>query len=174
MTRHRSNRHCAHVRTAAALALPLAWAAFTLPVNAADYPKLSEPISLSEGQIRWQPGPDSLPEGAEIAILEGDLTKQEPHTFRLKLPDGYRVAPHSHPLREHITVLEGVLMMGMGETFEREGAKPLGPNGFFVLPVGDNHYVWTHGETVAQLHGVGPWGIDYVNPEDDPRGGGGS
>ena len=24
-------------------------------------------------------------------------------------------------------------------------------------------------ETVVQLHGTGPWGINYINPNDDPR-----
>jgi hypothetical protein len=31
------------------------------------------------------------------------------------------------------------------------------------------HMAWTEGETVIQLHGVGPWMIKYVNPDDDPR-----
>jgi hypothetical protein len=25
------------------------------------------------------------------------------------------------------------------------------------------------GDTVVQLHGVGPWQINYLNPADDPR-----
>jgi len=24
-------------------------------------------------------------------------------------------------------------------------------------------------ETILQVHGVGPWAINYVNPADDPR-----
>ena len=31
------------------------------------------------------------------------------------------------------------------------------------------HFVWTKGETVVQLHGIGPWTITYVNSSDDPR-----
>jgi hypothetical protein len=31
------------------------------------------------------------------------------------------------------------------------------------------HFVWAKGETVIQLHGVGPWSLTYVNPDDDPR-----
>jgi hypothetical protein len=27
----------------------------------------------------------------------------------------------------------------------------------------------TDQETVVQVHGVGPWAINYVNPADDPR-----
>jgi hypothetical protein len=32
-----------------------------------------------------------------------------------------------------------------------------------------NHFGWTKDETVVQVHGVGPWGVTYVNPADDPR-----
>lgn len=28
---------------------------------------------------------------------------------------------------------------------------------------------YTEEETVIQMHGTGPWGIEYINPEDDPR-----
>lgn len=31
------------------------------------------------------------------------------------------------------------------------------------------HYVYTDQETVVQLNTVGPWGLTYVNPADDPR-----
>ena len=32
------------------------------------------------------------------------------------------------------------------------------------------HFVFIEGETVVQLTSVGPWEINYVNPEqDDPR-----
>lgn len=41
---------------------------------------------------------------------------------------------------------------------------------FVVMPVGDNHIVWTEEATVVQLHGIGQWGITYVDPADDPRG----
>src|SRR5205823_4479554 len=36
-------------------------------------------------------------------------------------------------------------------------------------PAGMKHFVQVQGETVIQLHGVGPWQIVYVNPADDPR-----
>ena len=32
-----------------------------------------------------------------------------------------------------------------------------------------NHFAWTNEETVVQLRGMGPWGMTYVNSEDDPR-----
>lgn len=148
-------------------------AAWTAPAGAAEDDRLRGPVSLQADDIEWKPAPPVLPEGARIAVLEGDLAQAEPHTFRLKLPDGYRVPPHSHPMREHITVLSGLLRIGKGETFDRNTAEPLTPGAFYALPVGMHHYVWAEGETVLQLHGTGPWGIEYVRAADDPRKGGG-
>ena len=31
------------------------------------------------------------------------------------------------------------------------------------------HYAWTSEPTVIQIHGRGPFVINYVNPADDPR-----
>src|SRR5271166_4321134 len=62
---------------------------------------------FATGTIQWQPGPPSLPKGAWIAVLEGNPTKEGPFVFRLKLPDGYRVPPHTHPKSERVTVISG-------------------------------------------------------------------
>jgi hypothetical protein len=37
------------------------------------------------------------------------------------------------------------------------------------MPAGALHFAWASEETVIQLHSVGPWGVAYVNPADDPR-----
>ena len=38
-----------------------------------------------------------------------------------------------------------------------------------VMPAGMKHYAWTTTETIIQVHGKGPFVINYVNPADDPR-----
>jgi quercetin dioxygenase-like cupin family protein len=151
-------------------------AAALLPVGAdhataADEPTLEAPIMILGEAIEYGPGPASLPAGAELVVLEGDLAQAEPYTMRLRFPDGYRIPPHSHPVREHITVLRGQLMMGLGETFDEAAVTPLPSGSFFALPAGDPHYAWVVGDTIVQRHGVGPWGITYVDPADDPRNG---
>ena len=65
--------------------------------------------------VKWQDGPASLPKGAKIAVLEGDPTKEGPFVFRVKVPDGYRIPPHTHPKTERVTVISGTFNIGMGD-----------------------------------------------------------
>ena len=120
-------------------------------------------------EIAWKPGPDSLPPGAKIAILEGDPAKEGFFTMRLLLPDGYRVAPHWHPKVERLTVISGTVNLGMGDRFDEKAAKPLPAGTYSSMPPKMTHFAWMTGETVLQLSSIGPWQVIYVNPADDPR-----
>ncbi|MBA2261028.1 MAG: cupin domain-containing protein [Acidobacteria bacterium] len=121
-------------------------------------------------EITWGPAPASVPSGAQAAMLEGNPAKEGPFTMRLKLPDGYRLPPHYHPAVEHVTVLQGTFVLGVGEKLNTSTEKPLGAGSFAFMPAGMRHFARAQGETIIQLHGVGPWGITYVNASDDPRG----
>ena len=59
--------------------------------------------------------------------------------------------------------------MGMGETFDHGAGRELAVGSFAMMPTGIRHFAWTKGETIVQLHGIGPWGLTYVNAADDPR-----
>ena len=37
------------------------------------------------------------------------------------------------------------------------------------MPKTMRHFAMAKGETIIQLHGIGPFEITYVNPADDPR-----
>ena len=121
------------------------------------------------GQMKWQDGPPSLPKGAKIAVLEGDPNKEGPFVFRVKVPDGYRIPPHTHPKTERVTVIAGTFHIGMGEKFDAKTAKPMPAGTYGYWEAGMKHFVWVKGETIVQFHGTGPWSIKYVNPADDPR-----
>jgi hypothetical protein len=41
--------------------------------------------------------------------------------------------------------------------------------GFVHVATGMHHYAWTSAPTVIQIHGMGPFAINYLNPADDPR-----
>src|SRR5262249_13606519 len=120
-------------------------------------------------KIKWQQGPPSLPKGALIAVLEGDPAKEGPFVFRIKIPDRYRVPPHTHPKTERITVISGTFNIGMGDKFDEKSTKPMAAGTYGFWPAGMKHFVWAKGETILQFHGMGPWSIQYLNPSDDPR-----
>jgi quercetin dioxygenase-like cupin family protein len=120
-------------------------------------------------KIKWQEGPPSLPKGAMIAVLEGDPTKEGPFVFRVKVPDGYRVPPHTHPKTERVTVLSGTFNIGMGDKFDEKATRAMVAGTYGYWPAGMKHFVWAKGETILQFHGTGPWTIEYLNPDDDPR-----
>ncbi len=129
----------------------------------------SNHILINAGKLIWQQGPASLPKGSKIAILEGDMSKAEPFTVRLMLPPNFKIRPHWHPAIEHVTVIQGVFYMGTGEQFNENTATKLSVGDFATMPVKYVHYAFSKGKTIIQLHGVGPWGINYVNEADDPR-----
>jgi quercetin dioxygenase-like cupin family protein len=125
---------------------------------------------FAQAEINWKDGPGSLPLGAKFAVLEGDPAKEGPFVMRVRMPDGYRIPPHWHPKVERITVISGSFNLGMGEKFDQSATREMAAGTFGFWPAGMRHFVWTKGETVIQLHGIGPWVITYVNPTDDPRG----
>ncbi len=120
-------------------------------------------------KIVWKPGPTSLPRGAQIAVLEGDPSKEGPFVFRVKLPDGYRGPLHTHPKRERVTVISGTFHIGMGQKADEKATTAMPAGTYGSWEAGMKHFVWTKGETVLQFHGMGPWSIEYVNSEEDPR-----
>jgi len=128
-----------------------------------------EHLRVRADDIKWGPAPPSLPAGAQAAVLMGDPGKAVPYVLRAKLPDGYKVPPHWHPTDENVTVIQGTLMVGKGETFSADASKALPAGSFARMPRGMRHFAWAKGETIIQVHGIGPFEITYVNPADDPR-----
>lgn len=128
-----------------------------------------DPILAEPGEVDWRTGPGSLPPGAEFVVVEGHPSEEGPFAMWLRLPAGYEIPPHLHPQVEHVTVLSGTFGLGSGERFDRDAGRTLGPGGFAAMPVGHPHFAWAETTAVVQLHSVGPWGIEYVNPDDDPR-----
>lgn len=125
-------------------------------------------LYLSE-DIEWQDGPGSFEEGAQFAVLEGDPSKAEVFTMRIRMPDGFEIAPHWHPNVERVTVISGTFLMGQGDELDADAAERLEAGSYTSYPPETRHFAIAEAETVVQLTSVGPWEINYVNPEDDPR-----
>ena len=125
-------------------------------------------IMLNASDLEWGPIASMAP-GAKFALLEGDLSRAVPFTFRLALPADYVIAPHIHPAYERVTVLSGTLHFGHGREFDRERTVALEQGGLAIMAPGEPMFGYTEEPTVIQLHGTGPWGIEYLDPADDPR-----
>ena len=119
-------------------------------------------------ELKWS-DVGSLPPGAKLAVIEGPLNEAVPFTFRLKFPSDYQIPAHWHPAIEHVTVISGAFNMGVGDKLDPSKTMALGPGSAAIMQPKTNHFAWSKEETIIQVHGVGPWAINYVNPADDPR-----
>lgn len=127
-------------------------------------------VMVGADEVKWGPAPPSLPPGAQFAVLEGDPSKAGgTYVIRAKMPDGYKVPPHFHPVTENVTVLEGTLLIGMGDKLDEAAGRQLTAGSFASMPKGVHHFAMAKGGAVIQVHGVGPFDITYINPADDPR-----
>lgn len=134
----------------------------------APLPVSSRPVIVPSTEVKWMDVPSFLDSGAKMAILVGDPNKPEPFTVRLQMPNGYRIAPHTHPTDEHITVLSGAFVAGMGKAWDEKAMGRLAPGSYAVMAANMPHFAMASGTTVVQVHGVGPFVVNYVNPADDP------
>jgi ketosteroid isomerase-like protein len=126
---------------------------------------------MNAGDIKWGPAPPVIPQQVKFAVISGDPMGTGPYTIRLKLPANFDVAAHFHPVDEAATVISGDFYLAMGDKLDRNNkeAVKLQPGGFAYAPAGMHHYGWTGSEeTVLQINGNGPFGLTYVNPDDDP------
>src|SRR5262245_2732996 len=92
--------------------------------------------------VQWQDGPAALPRGAKRAVLEGDPGREGPFVLRIKLPDGFRVLPHSHPKDERVTVISGTLYLGSGDKFDAKEGKALPAGSYGRTAAGMKHFAW--------------------------------
>ncbi|MEP7381394.1 MAG: cupin domain-containing protein [Gemmatimonadota bacterium] len=120
-------------------------------------------------ELKWGPAPPIFPAGAQMAVLQGDPGGHALFTVRLRLPDGYLIAPHTHPTDEQVTVISGTFKVGMGKTFTAKEMMTLAAGGFVVAPAEHPHYAIAQGFTVVQVHAMGPFAMTYVNPADTPK-----
>ena len=148
-----------------ALSVAVAGACLGVPASWAE----SVPhMMATPDELKWADVP-SVPTGAKVAVIEGPLNEAGPITFRLKFPADYKLPAHWHPGIEHVTVISGTFHMGAGDKLDASKSKPLSAGSVAIMQPRTNHFAWTKDETIVQVHGVGPWAINYVNPTDDPR-----
>jgi hypothetical protein len=120
--------------------------------------------------IPYGPPPPFVAPGAQLSVLEGNpMGNSGDYTIRLKMPAGYKIAPHWHPKRENVTVISGTFKVGMGDKFDEAATQSFPAGSFAFLDPDMHHYAMAGGgEVVVQVHGMAPLQFNYVNPQDDP------
>jgi quercetin dioxygenase-like cupin family protein len=123
---------------------------------------------LSEN-IEWKPFA-AFPSEARLAVLVGQPTEQGPYTIRVKVPRGTKLMPHRHAEDRIYTVISGVFYIGLGNHFDADKLEAYPPGAVIILPGNTFHFHWAKsGEYITQVTAIGPLGLEYLNPKDDPR-----
>jgi quercetin dioxygenase-like cupin family protein len=125
-------------------------------------------VLTTAADLKWGDPPPVFEKGATFTVLSGDPGKAGLFTVRLKMPAGYKIAPHWHPTDENVTVVSGTFALGMGEKFNQAAMKDLPAGGYALLPAEMRHYAMAKTDATVQVHGMGPFVLTYVNPADDP------
>jgi quercetin dioxygenase-like cupin family protein len=119
--------------------------------------------------IDWKPFP-AFPPSVRLAVVVGQPSQAAPYVIRVKVPSGVKLMPHRHPEDRVYTVISGVFYIGLGEHFDADLLQAYPPGSVVVLPGDTAHFHWARsGEYVTQVTAIGPLGLDYADPEDDPR-----
>ena len=119
--------------------------------------------------IDWKPFP-AFPPSLRLAVVVGKPAEPGPYVIRVKVPRDLKLMPHRHPEDRIYTVISGVFYIGLGDRFDPSLLQAYPPGSLIVLPGHTSHFHWAKsGEYVAQVTAIGPLGVEYVDPADDPR-----
>ena len=125
--------------------------------------------SVLPEDIDWKPFP-AFPPSVRLAVLVGEPSKPGPYLIRVRVPHDIKLMPHMHPEDRIYTVMSGVFYIGLGEQFDPDKVNAYPPGSVVVLPGNTPHFHWAKsGEYVTQVSAIGPLGLDYLDPTDDPR-----
>jgi quercetin dioxygenase-like cupin family protein len=123
----------------------------------------------AEKALAWGPAPDAFPAGAQMAVERGDPMKKGEFVVRLSLPADYKIPPHWHPTAEHVHIVSGEFLVGMGDTFDPAKTMKLAAGDTGTIAPKMHHFAMAHGPTELSIRAEGPFAMTYVNPADDPR-----
>lgn len=102
-----------------------------------------------------------------VAVIQGDpMTAGRSYTLRMSCTDGLKFAPHWHPMTENVTVVKGAAAVGMGSKWDDAALKDVPTGGFFSAGPQMRHFAQCKGDTVLQVHGIGPFVVNFVGPDD--------
>jgi anti-sigma factor ChrR (cupin superfamily) len=115
------------------------------------------------GDLKWTP----IIKGCDLAPVSGDMNAEgAAFVLRLRCADGTKIPAHWHPTDENVTVLKGTFLFGMGDTFDESKLQTMNVGNFVSMPKEMRHYATCKGETIVQVHAMGPFKVNWVNPSE--------
>jgi quercetin dioxygenase-like cupin family protein len=114
------------------------------------------------GDLKWTP----LIKGCDLAPVSGDPNGEGTFVLRLRCVDGAKIPAHWHPTDENVTVLKGTFLVGLGETFDEAKLQTMNVGNFVSMPKEMRHFAMSRGDTIVQVHGEGPFKVNWVNPSE--------
>jgi len=114
------------------------------------------PTIVLPSAVKWVAGTGDE-KGTWSAVLYGNPDKKgSEYAVRIKIPDGFKFPPHFHGASEQVTVISGTLLVGLGKTYDAAKMKALPAGTFAAMPANVAHYASAKGDTVIEIHGIGP------------------
>jgi len=147
------------------------WCILALGVMSSDAQQLEpalpdgvDQVVHRNGEIEWGPCPPGplAGEGCRMAVLEGSPNGEQLFTFRIQTSKPFVLPPHTHPRNERVTVIDGALYVGFGDTVDKAASTRFEAGDFYVNRAGAHHFVWSDEPMTVQLTGIGPWAIHPV------------
>jgi mannose-6-phosphate isomerase-like protein (cupin superfamily) len=123
----------------------------------------------SKSALTWGPAPAAFPAGAKMAVEKGDPTKTGEFTVRLSFPAGYKIPPHWHPTAEHVRIVSGEFLVGMGDVLDAAKTNKLAVGDTGTVPPKGHHFAIAPVATEVSVRAQGPFAMTYVHAADDPR-----
>lgn len=117
----------------------------------------------------WMSIPDILPPGGLLAVVSGNPAAPGHSVIQIYMPDGYRLPPHHHPMDEHVEVVSGALLIGIGPKVDRNRSQRIVAGDSGTAPPGAVHWSIASGPTVLQVSFEGPYRLTYIHAYEAPR-----
>jgi quercetin dioxygenase-like cupin family protein len=138
-----------------------AFAAFLMPPFPVATPAAAQQVDATiatPDSVKWNPAP--FP-GITIAVAAGNPTANGMYAIFVKFAPGAQALPHTHPDQRIVTVLSGLIHVGIGTAFDQSKAMVLKAGSVVIIPADAPHYGWTtDSEAVLQEVGTAPTGTN--------------
>ncbi len=118
---------------------------------------------VRSGNLKWTP----IMKNTDLAVVSGDPDAAGGlYVLRIRCTDGTKIPAHWHPEDESVTLIKGALLIGMGETYDEAKLQTMYFGNFITVPKEMRHFGACKGDTVIQVHGIGPFKVNWVNPAE--------